>query len=45
MPDIFQLFPINAPARRVFEAVSTPTGLESWWTKSSSGRPEEGSDA
>jgi uncharacterized protein YndB with AHSA1/START domain len=42
MPDVFQDFPINASARRVFEAVSTPAGLGAWWTKTASGRPEEG---
>jgi uncharacterized protein YndB with AHSA1/START domain len=41
MPDVFQDFPIKAPARRVFEAVSTPAGLDAWWTKCASGRPEE----
>ena len=42
MPDIFQDFPIKAPTRRVFEAVSTPKGLDSWWTKSASGNPSPG---
>jgi uncharacterized protein YndB with AHSA1/START domain len=44
MADIFQHFPINAAARRVFEAVSTPAGLDAWWSKSASGRPEEGAE-
>ena len=44
MADIFQHFPIKAPARRVFEAVSTPTGLAAWWTESSTGRPEKGAE-
>ena len=41
MADIFHHFPIKAPARHVFEAVSTPAGLDTWWTKQSSGLPEE----
>src|SRR5262245_16697972 len=43
MPDIFQHFPIKASAKKVFDAVSTPGGLDSWWTLSSSGGPEENS--
>ncbi len=44
MPDIFHHFPMRASAHKVFQAVSTPAGLDSWWTKSSSGRPEEGTE-
>jgi uncharacterized protein YndB with AHSA1/START domain len=44
MPDVFQDFPIKASARRVFEAVSTPVGLDAWWTKTASGRAEEGAE-
>lgn len=44
MPDIFQDFPIKAPAREVFDAVSTPGGLEAWWTLTSSGKPEQGAE-
>ncbi|HJZ67403.1 MAG TPA: SRPBCC domain-containing protein [Blastocatellia bacterium] len=44
MHDIFQHFPIKASAMQVFDAVSTPTGLDAWWTKSSSGLPELGSE-
>jgi uncharacterized protein YndB with AHSA1/START domain len=43
MADIFQDFPIKAPASRVFEAVSSPQGLDSWWTRESSGEPHLGS--
>jgi uncharacterized protein YndB with AHSA1/START domain len=42
MADILQDFPINAVAGRVFAAVSTPPGLDLWWTKRSSGTPVEG---
>jgi uncharacterized protein YndB with AHSA1/START domain len=44
MADIYQHFPIKGAARRVFEAVSTPAGLNSWWTESCSGEPELGSE-
>jgi len=44
MADIHQHFPIKAGARRVFEAVSTPAGLNSWWTESCSGVPEPGAE-
>jgi hypothetical protein len=44
MPDIFHDFPIKAPPDRVFEAVSTPTGLDAWWSKKSSGRQAEGAE-
>ena len=42
MPDILHQFPVNAPAEKVFEAISTPAGLDSWWTKTSSGQAESG---
>lgn len=41
MADIFHYFPIKASASRVFQAVSTPAGLDTWWTKRSSGQPKE----
>ena len=44
MPDIFHDFPITAPRAQVFEAVSSPQGLDSWWTKSSAGEPRDGAD-
>lgn len=44
MADILQDFPIKAPRDRVYQAVSTPAGLECWWTKESSGRPIEGAE-
>lgn len=44
MADIFHDFPINAPAQKVFQTVSTPAGLDAWWTKHSSGVPETGSE-
>ena len=44
MADIHQHFPIKANAGRVFEALSTPAGLNSWWTESCSGEPEPGAE-
>ena len=44
MADIINQFPIRASARRVFEAVSEPRGLDTWWTKHSSGQPFEGTE-
>ena len=44
MADIFHHFPIKAPLRQVFQAVSSPAGLDTWWTKGSSGEPEEQSE-
>ena len=44
MFDIVHDFPIQAGATRVFEAVSTPAGLDAWWTKASSGKPAAGSE-
>jgi uncharacterized protein YndB with AHSA1/START domain len=39
MPDIVHQFPIEAPVARVFDAVSTPTGLDAWWTLRCAGTP------
>jgi uncharacterized protein YndB with AHSA1/START domain len=39
MADILHDFPIFAPPERVFEAISTPAGLDGWWTKRSAGEP------
>ncbi len=44
MADIFQHFPVNASAQDVFEAVSTPVGLDSWWSQSSSGKAGDGEE-
>ena len=41
MPDIFHDFPIKAPIDRVFRAVTTPEGLDTWWTKRSTGTPQK----
>src|SRR5262245_49191298 len=44
MADITHDYPILAPARAVFDAVSTPAGLDRWWTLRSKGSPELGSE-
>jgi uncharacterized protein YndB with AHSA1/START domain len=44
MADIVHKFPINAPAKKVFDAVSTPEGLDAWWTLRASGEPELGAE-
>jgi uncharacterized protein YndB with AHSA1/START domain len=41
MPDIFQHFLVHAPAARVFRGISTPEGLDAWWTKTSSRHGDE----
>jgi uncharacterized protein YndB with AHSA1/START domain len=42
MPDIFHSFVINAPLEKVFGGISTPQGLDAWWSKSSTGKPGPG---
>ncbi len=44
MADILQDFPIAVPPARVYEAVSTPSGLDAWWTLTCSGEPEPGAE-
>ena len=44
MPDIFSDLPIGARIERVFDAVSTPAGLDAWWTKTCTGAPNEGTE-
>ncbi len=44
MADIFHQFPIKASSKQVFQAISTPAGLDTWWTKRSAGNPEEGAE-
>ncbi len=38
--DILHDFPIDAPPDPVFHAVTSPEGLDRWWTLSSSGTPD-----
>lgn len=42
MADIFHELPIRAPLSRVFHAISSPEGLDTWWTKTSAGRAAVG---
>lgn len=42
MFDIHHNFVVKAASNRVFEALTTPQGLDSWWTLQSSGVPEIG---
>jgi len=44
MADILHDLPIGAEIERVFRAVSTPEGLDTWWTQRSVGCPEEGTE-
>ena len=44
MADIFHDLPINASLDRVFQAISTPQGLDCWWTKRSDGKPHVGAE-
>lgn len=44
MTDILHDLPIKAPIEKVFRAISTPEGLDSWWAKSSAGKPEQGAE-
>lgn len=42
MADIIHEFTVKAPPERVFQAFATPKGLDSWWTKASSGETRQG---
>jgi uncharacterized protein YndB with AHSA1/START domain len=44
MPDIVHEFPIKAPLQQVFDAVSTPKGLDKWWTSISKGETVVGTE-
>lgn len=40
MTDILHDFPVARPPEHVFAAVSTPAGLDTWWTLRSSGHAQ-----
>src|SRR5215831_8371460 len=42
MADIFHHLQINAAPQDVFQAISTPAGVDAWWSKRSSGGATEG---
>ena len=44
MADIHHELLIGAPRDRVFDAVSTPGGLDAWWTQRCAGRPATGAE-
>lgn len=44
MSDILQALPIGAPVERVYDAVTTPAGLDEWWTLRSNGDAREGAE-
>jgi uncharacterized protein YndB with AHSA1/START domain len=44
MPDIHHDLYIAAPRAAVFAAMTSPAGLDSWWTLASSGDPRAGAD-
>jgi len=44
MADIYHDFPINASSQKVFQAVSTPKGLDNWWTRTCEGSPAESAE-
>ena len=44
MSDILHDFVIQCPPPAVFQGISTPTGLDQWWTQRSAGRPSVGEE-
>lgn len=40
MPDIHHIFHIQAEPKVVYTAISSPRGLDSWWTLNSVGEPK-----
>lgn len=44
MAELLYDFPIQSAVSRVFQAVSTPEGLDAWWTLKSTGRPVPGTE-
>jgi uncharacterized protein YndB with AHSA1/START domain len=44
MADIYHDFPIKASPQQVYAAISTPQGLNAWWTKRSAGGATVGAE-
>ena len=44
MADIYHDLSIKAPASEVFRRISTPEGLDGWWSKNAAGEPGEGAE-
>jgi Activator of Hsp90 ATPase homolog 1-like protein len=42
MADILHCFPVRARAQRIFESMTSPMGLDTWWTQRSKGTPALG---
>ena len=42
MPDIYHQFPIDATPDTVFQAISTPEGINQWWTLNCMGHARSG---
>jgi len=42
MADIVHNFPIKSSSQKVFEAISTPNGLSSWWSENCAATPAKG---
>ena|SRR6218665_2302799 len=42
MAAIFHSFPINSTIQNVFNAISTPSEIDKWWSLSSTGKRETG---
>jgi hypothetical protein len=40
MPDMLHEVIIEAPAKRVYDAITTEKGLKSWWTADAEATPE-----
>ncbi len=44
MPDILQDLPIARPPTVVYDAISTPRGLDAWWTLTATGKATVGAE-
>jgi uncharacterized protein YndB with AHSA1/START domain len=44
MVSILHDFTIEAPSSSVFDSITTPAGLDQWWTHYSSGEPRRGAE-
>lgn len=45
MPNLQHFIPVEAPPRKVFDALTTQQGLRGWWTADSKAEPKVGSVA
>jgi uncharacterized protein YndB with AHSA1/START domain len=42
MPDACFLFTVNAAPEKVFDAVASPDGISTWWSRKTDGKPNLG---